>query len=243
MTMSLWRSLGFGFDGRDSHELVAIVGAGGKTTILHALGAELASAGHKVILTTTTKMAPEQVTERVTWSDEPTEVDRSLLPGTPLFVLTGKTHNRVTGPQPESIDHLFASTTADQIIVEADGARTRSIKAPADHEPVIPSRSTTVIVVMGADALGQRFESVAHRPDRIEALTGWHANAAVTPHAAADILLHPEGGLKGIPDTARVVMAITKVNPSNELAATGLAALLERHPRPNRAVLLRRLSG
>lgn len=229
--------------GLETRELVAIVGAGGKTTILRALGTELASSGHKVILTTTTKMAPEQLTKRVIWSDEPTEVERSLTPGTPLFVLAGKTHNRVTGPPPESIDRLFASTTADHIIVEADGARTKSIKAPSDHEPPLPSTSTTVIVVVGADALGERFESVAHRLDRIAALTGAHADAVVTPNAAAEILLHPKGGLKGIPDTARVVMAISKVEPSNEAAATELADLLEKHPRTDRAILLPRRSG
>jgi probable selenium-dependent hydroxylase accessory protein YqeC len=229
--------------GLETRELVAIVGAGGKTTILRALGTELASAGHKVILTTTTKMAPEQMSESVIWSDEPTEVERSLTPGTALFVLAGETHNRVTGPPPESIDRLFSSTTVDHIIVEADGARTKSIKAPSDHEPPIPSTSTTVIVVVGADALGQQFESVAHRLDRIGALTGANGDDVVTPNAVAEILLHPKGGLKGVPDAARVVMAISKVDPSSEAAATELADLLERHPRTDRAVLLRRLTA
>jgi len=226
--------------GIEARELVAIVGAGGKTTILHTLGAELAAAGYRVILTTTTKMAPEQVTEPTIWSDTPAEVEHSLTAGTPLFVLAGKTHNRVTGPTPASIDRLFSSTTADHIIAEADGARTLSIKAPADHEPAVPSTSTIAIVVMGADALGRRFESVAHRLDRITALTGAHGDALVTPDAAADVLLHPEGGLKGIPDTARVVMAITKVDADNGSPARELAALLESHPRVDRCIALRR---
>jgi len=98
--MPLYESVGLG-----SRELVSIVGAGGKTTILHTLGTELAAAGYKVILTTTTKMAPEQTKDPVIWSDEPTDVERSLTPGTPLFVLAGKTHNRVTGPTPASIFH------------------------------------------------------------------------------------------------------------------------------------------
>jgi len=238
MTVPLHETIGLG-----SRELVAIVGAGGKTSILLALGTELASAGNKVILTTTTKMAPEQISDRVLWSDEPVDVEHELAPGTPLFVLSGRTPNRVTGPSADAIDRIYGSTSADYVIVEADGARTKSIKAPAEHEPVIPTTSTTVIVVVGADALDQPFESVAHRLDRIAALTGWQASDVVTPGAAADVLLHAEGGLKDIPDTARVVMAITKVDSTNEVAATELAALLERHPRINRAVLLRHTPG
>jgi probable selenium-dependent hydroxylase accessory protein YqeC len=226
--------------GLGPRELVAIVGAGGKTTILHTLGAELASAGNKVILTTTTKMAPEQTADEVSWSTDPDDVERKLAPGTPLFVLGGRTAHSVTGPTADSVDRIFGSTSVDYIVVEADGARRKSIKAPAEHEPVIPTAATTVIVVVGADALGQRFVSVAHRLDRIAALTGTGADAMVTPAAAADILLHPEGGLKGIPDTARVVMAITKVGTDNDSPAGDLAALLESHPRVDRCITLRR---
>jgi len=239
MMVSLHESIGLG-----SRELVSIVGAGGKTTALLTLGQELSSAGNKVILTTTTKMAPEQIADRVVWSADPDEVEPRLTPGTPLFVLYGRTPNRVTGPSADAIDAIYASTSADYVIVEADGARTKLIKAPADHEPVIPTTSTTVVVVVGANALGQRFASVAHRLDRIAALTGWQSDDVVTPAAAADILLHPKGGLKEIPDMARVVIAIasvdssTSVDSSNTTAATELAALLERHPRIDRAVLL-----
>lgn len=233
MTTPLYESVGLG-----TRELVSIVGAGGKTTTLLTLGEELASAGNKVILTTTTKMAPEQIADRVVWSADPDDVERQLEPGVPLFVLLGRTSNRVTGPSADAIDRIYGSTSADYVIVEADGARTRSIKAPADHEPVIPTTSTTVMVVVGADALGQRFQSVAHRLDRIAALTGRQADEVVTPAAAADVLLHPEGGLKAIPDTARVVTTITRVEPSNAASATELAALLERHPRIDRAILL-----
>lgn len=238
MTVPLHETIGLG-----SRELVAIVGAGGKTTILLTLGAELASSGNRVILTTTTKMAPDQIADRVVWSDEPNDVERELVAGTPLFMLSGRTSNRVTGPSPGAIDRVYASTSADYVIVEADGARTKLIKAPADHEPVIPTTSTTVIVVVGANALGQRFESVTHRLDRIAALTGWQTNDIVTPIAAADILLHPDGGLKEIPDTARVVTTITSVDSSNATAASELGALLERHPKIDRAVLLPRTSG
>lgn len=229
--------------GLDRHELVAIVGAGGKTTILHTLGRELAAGHLKVILTTTTRMAPDQISESVCWSDDPIEVEKSLVPGTPLFVLLGHDSDKVVGLEPAAVDGLFTSTSVDHIIVEADGARTMSIKAPAEHEPVIPTAATTVVVVMGADALGQPLRTVAHRVDRITALTGLTYDDLVTPEHAATILLHPGGGLKGIPESSRIVIAITKVSPSNAAPVRELTAIITGHPSVDRCIELAQSTG
>jgi len=212
-------------------ELVAIVGAGGKSTVLFTLGREIAADGRTVILTTTTKMAQDQVTAPACWSVDPGDVDRALNPGEPLFVAAGTVPGKVTGPTAEEVDRLYAETAADFVIVEADGARSMSVKAPADHEPVIPSQSTLVVIVIGIDAIGRPLREVAHRPERIAAITGQSADAMVTVDNVATILLHPEGGLKQIPDTARVAIAITKVTPEKVQTATDLQSTLATHPR------------
>ncbi len=219
-------------------ELVAIVGAGGKSTVLFTLGRELAADSRKVILTTTTKMAQDQVTEPACWSVDPGDADRALTPGEPLFVATGKVPGKVTGPTAEEVDRLYAETAADFVIVEADGARSMSIKAPADHEPVIPIRSTLVVIVVGIDAIGRPLREVAHRPERIEAITGQSADAVVTVADVAAILLHPEGGLRGIPDTARVAIAIAKVTPVTRRAAADLKNILAANPGVDHVVAL-----
>lgn len=236
MTESLSERLGLG-----SHELVSIVGAGGKTNILHTLGGELAARGRKVILTTTTKMAPSQVTDATTWSNDPGLVDELLVSGVPLFVCTELTGDKVIGLDPESVDILFAMDSVDYVVVEADGARSRLIKAPDDHEPVIPQASTTVIVVVGAGALGRRLGEVAHRLERIAALTGLTEDDVLTPNHVATILLHPGGGLKSIPPGASVVMAIANTTAANEPAVSRLAEILEDHPRVDRCVKLYRV--
>ncbi|MCL1600995.1 MAG: selenium cofactor biosynthesis protein YqeC [Actinomycetia bacterium] len=224
--------------GLQPRELVAIVGAGGKTTIMGILAEELSSVGASVILTTTTKMGADQVTEPVCWSSDPHAVEEMLVRGVPLSVLSGEAGGKVTGLQPDAVDRLFDATAADYVIVEADGARSMSIKAPAAHEPVIPRLSTTVIVVMGADALVCPLGTVAHRVDRISALTGLSGEDVPTPDAAAQILLHPNGGLKDIPEGARVEMAISKVTSENETSARALASILGKSPRVDRSVLV-----
>ena len=233
MAISLADRIGIG-----AHELVSIVGAGGKSTILFTLGRDLAAASRRVILTTTTKMAADQITEPTCWSDDPTEVERLLDPGRPLFVVTGEVPGKVTGPTAEAADRLFRETTADHLIVEADGARSMSIKAPADHEPLIPSISTTVIVVAGIDAIDRPISEIAHRPELVAEIAGITQDDPLTIGDAARVLLHPTGGLKNIPPTARVVMAITKVAPDTEESSRALATILEAHPRVDRVVTL-----
>ncbi|MCL1692806.1 MAG: selenium cofactor biosynthesis protein YqeC [Actinomycetia bacterium] len=233
MALSLADRIGIG-----DHELVSIVGAGGKSTILFLLGRELAIPTGRVILTTTTKMAADQITEPTCWSDDPTEVESMLEPGRPLFVVTGEVPGKATGPTAEATDRLFLETAADHLIVEADGARSMSIKAPADHEPVITDLSTTVVVVVGIDAIGRPISKVAFRPDLVAKIAGVGEHDSLTTANAADVLLAPNGGLKNIPETARVVMALTKVTPETEESATELAAILNAHPRVDRVVTL-----
>jgi molybdenum cofactor cytidylyltransferase len=237
MTMPLSERLGLG-----SRELVAIVGAGGKTTIMGILADELGSAGTRTILTTTTKMGADQVVDPVCWSDDPDEVEEMLTAGVPLSVLVGTAEGKVTGLGPHTVDALYLSTSADCILVEADGARSLSVKAPADHEPVIPRLATTVIVVMGADALVSPLETVAHRIERISALTGLVGGDVLSPQDAATILLHPLGGLKDVPEAARVVVAITKITPENQVLAGDVALIVERDPNVDRCVRLDDLS-
>ncbi|MEN8235813.1 MAG: selenium cofactor biosynthesis protein YqeC [Actinomycetota bacterium] len=215
--------------GLGPHELVAIVGAGGKSTILHALGEELAGEGARVVLTTTTMLAESQVTEPACWSDVPSEIEARLFPGVPLFVAAGRVPEKVTGPSTTAVDRIFVETSADYVIVEADGARHMSIKAPAEHEPVVPEAATTVIVTVGIDAIGRCISAVAHRPERVAALAGLAVDDVLTVEGAATVLVHPEGGLKSIPDSARVVMAITKVAPETRETAQRLSTVLGSH--------------
>ena len=113
-----------------------------------------------------------------------------------------------------------------------------AIKAPADHEPVIPSASTTVIVVASIAAIGHPISEVAHRPERVAGLIGARPDDLLTLEGAARVLLHPAGGLKGIPKKARVVMVTTRATSSEAGLAADLTAILASHPRVDRAITL-----
>ncbi|MBT8217166.1 MAG: putative selenium-dependent hydroxylase accessory protein YqeC [Acidimicrobiia bacterium] len=225
-------------------ELVALTGGGGKTTLLFSLAAELAGRGGRVIGTTTTKLGADQVSgHRVCWSADPAEVEAGLDGDGPLFVLQAGDDRKVTGYEPEVVDELYADSSATHVLVEADGARSRPLKAPAAHEPVIPGAATLVVVVMGIDALGRTLFEAAHRPPEAAALTGLTEWARITPAVAAQVLTHPDGGLKGVPAASRVVVALTKVAPAAGDAAEELEGLLAGHGRIERVIRIPRMAN
>ena len=65
--------------------------------------------------------------------------------------------------------------------------------------------------------MGGRLVEVAHRPELASALTGLKLTDEVTEEALGKILMHAQGGLKGIPDSARVVVFLNKVESQSEL--------------------------
>ena len=87
---------------------------------------------------------------------------------------------------------------ADLVLAEADGARLHPLKAPADHEPVIPPETDAVVALAGLDCLGRPVGIACHRPERVCALLGVGMDHALTPADVAAVLSHPQGGRKGV---------------------------------------------
>ena len=74
------------------------------------------------------------------------------------------------------------------VLVEADGAARRPLKAHAPHEPVIPAEANQTICVVGASGFGQPIADAAHRPERYAALAGAAETAEATPETEAAVL-------------------------------------------------------
>jgi hypothetical protein len=174
-------------------DVVALVGGGGKTSAMLQLGDEARARGWPVILGTTTKVGVAQIAD----------------PGT--FRHGGIVDDKFTGANPDAFDARGDGV----VVVEADGARGRPAKAPADHEPVIPATSTVVVCVIGADALGRVIADQCHRPLRVAAVVGCEPYERLTPERAARLLTSDRGGRKSVPGSARFVVVITKVSPAN----------------------------
>lgn len=212
--------------GLGAHEHVAIVGGGGKTTVMHALGRQLP--GRRVI-TSTTKMGHDQ--DRglpVLLGPSVDEVATAAAAG-PVVVWGAIDGQKAIGVTPEECDAWFGRV--DHVIIEADGSRRRPFKAPADYEPVVPSTATTMISVIGADALGRVIADQCHRPMRVAAVAGCQPYQRLSPAHAATVLLSDRGARKELPAGARLTIVVNKVSEASQgLVAELLAELADREP-------------
>jgi probable selenium-dependent hydroxylase accessory protein YqeC len=211
---------------------IAIVGGGGKTTAMFQLTRQLPSL---VWATTTTHLGTDQLdeTDQHFIICEPAEIDLPLLKAQRTTLITGlfTPDDRVKGPEPEVLQRLSRIARAEHIslIVEADGSRSHPIKAPGEDEPVIPRWVRVVIVVAGLSALGKPFSPEwVHRPERFEALTGAHPGEPITMELLTELLVHPQGGLKGIPANAERIALLNQADTPElqEQAANAAADLL-----------------
>jgi molybdenum cofactor cytidylyltransferase len=204
--------------GMKGDDVVALVGGGGKTTAMFRLALEIVDKGGRAITTTTTRIFAAQIAlapahvptagatrERVAAA---LTVHRHVL----VIGATDPSTGKADGVSPDVFRRLRAWFPDACILNEADGSRMRPFKAPAEHEPVIPVETTLVVPVVGADVFGKTLDAESvHRPELVSALSGAPLGTPVTPEIVARVLAHPEGGLKGVPVGARVIVAINKV--------------------------------
>jgi probable selenium-dependent hydroxylase accessory protein YqeC len=144
----------------------------------------------------------------------------------------GPEKDRVGGLTAQVLERIAALPDVDFLLVEADGSRERSFKAPATHEPLIPDCATIVIPVVGLDVLGRPLTSdYVHRPELVAGLAHVSIGEPITPAVIAAILGHRQGGAKNVPPRARVIPLLNKTESTPEQkAASEIAQLLLEWP-------------
>ena len=149
--------------GLQDARLIALCGAGGKTSLLYALGREWAIKKEKVVLTTSTHIQAELPDGCMLW-DRPDEGELLSIWRAGFLPVAGRPAGRkLKGPS----DEMWAilREAADRIVVEADGAACHPVKYPAVWEPVIPQYTDRVLVLAGLTALDRPLREVCHRAE------------------------------------------------------------------------------
>ena len=213
-------------------ELIAVVGGGGKSSLMFALGEAIPG---RVVLTTTTRIFAAQmklataVSEynaqaKQDWDAWLTDLEAKLDEHGSCLVVGEVQGEKAFGVPAELPAKLLANPLVDAVVVEADGSRMRPIKAPADHEPVIPNGTTLLIPVAGIDALDGPIDEVAHRPELVKRLLGKVEVGDLRPEVArleigdfARLLIDKQGGAKNLPANARLIPLINKVETDQQL--------------------------
>ena len=186
--------------------ITALVGGGGKTTAMLRLAHELAAGGARVIVTTTTHIFPPQGIPTGNPSNA-AEVSHALMLEPLLCLGKPAADGKLSAPD---LSMAMLTQQADYVLVEADGAKRLPLKAPAEHEPVIPPEALLVIAVAGLDGIGQPIRDAAFRPELYAALCGKAVTEIVTARDIALVLAHESGQRKGVPQGARFAVLLNK---------------------------------
>lgn len=151
--------------------IVCIVGAGGKTSLMKILARELKSAGNRVLLSTTTKLSADEI------SDE-------------FEFLVNVVGEKALSPD---MNELKQKTSEyDFILIEADGSAGKPLKGWKETEPVIPEFADITIGVLDISCIGKPVkDSLVHRLDIFNRLTG--APEKIHPDTIAALVNHPDG--------------------------------------------------
>lgn len=182
--------------------ITAIIGSGGKSTLLKTLGLELMRAGGRVLLCTTTYMLP---VAGVPWDGSNRRLDAAPwkpgalhAPGCTCEACAGLVRGSIcqAGVLDPETGKLSAPAEPpnelaqrfDYVLAEADGSKRLPLKAHAAWEPVIPAATANVVWVVGASGLGKPVAKVVHRPELFCELCGCELTDIATPERVARML-------------------------------------------------------
>jgi len=192
---------------------VGILGGGGKTALLHALGDELSKAYDHVTLSSLTKAGISSQHQVHFFPEYAAEESReALLKINPLYIMAGQeSEHKLIGLDPDQLQLLHE--TSDLTLFECDGARKKPIKAHQPFDPVIPHFATHAIIVVGADAVGAKVDGkMVHRPELFRELWDVNANQILDPIFITRILTSEYGYLQKVPKQVELTYFVNKAD-------------------------------
>lgn len=162
-------------------QVITLIGAGGKTTMLQSLTQEISDRGQNVIATTTTKVYP--VSFGSVWPEPvlppPLEIEY------PCFWYAGlESENKWIGPTVDQVDEAIrrdqaenkkgASQGAKKVwVIEGDGAREKKLKCWGSHEPQIPTESQCAVLIVHGGLWGKVLtDEEVHRGEMCPGIIG-----------------------------------------------------------------------
>jgi len=204
--------------GMGEREHLAIVGAGGKTTLLLSLAENLRD--NRVVISTTTKIHYDEARKAlkpIITLQEPdwkhTLKDCLNRENQAVLVKQIMVSGKVNGISPSLADEIFQDQEITYLLLEADGAAGRPVKAPSEKEPVIPASVTKVVAMMGLDAINQPFnQEKVFRGKEFQMITGINTGEKIVPEKLFHLFIDPKGLFKGTPPSANKIVFLNRLD-------------------------------
>lgn len=140
--------------------IVAVIGAGGKTTAMRCLAHRLSA--FPVLWTTTTHILPAAPGDcRLLLRDPDADTLTEALNRPGVVCAGSSAGEKLTALPPEVL--TAGCRAAHDVLCEADGAHRLPLKLHRADEPVLPAGTTHCLVVVGLSALGRPVGQAVHR--------------------------------------------------------------------------------
>jgi len=183
--------------------ITAIVGAGGKSTVLAKLVEYGKMMKLPIMVSGTTRMYEKQVEFYKPIYTDNEEEGRAYCAG---LIAEGKVggwfrgieDDKVVGVEPAWLTAVQQKYPEWYIIAEADGSREKWLKAPGAGEPSVPEETKTTIGVLNLQMLGHSLTPErVYRLEQVMTIMGRREGAVVTPRLLTRLITHPHGMFKG----------------------------------------------
>lgn len=209
--------------------IVSLVGGGGKTSALFSLARRQPI---PVLLTTTTKVGVRQIEAAdLRMTPEAFHADPDCAAAAQsvwVSELTGDPGTqKIIGLSLSEAEKIAAAVKTGNftLIIEADGAHRRAIKAPADYEPVVPPQTGFVVACIGLSVLDQPAdETTVHRLPLFLERTGAEPGAAISEETILNLVRHPLGAFKGTPTGAEKILLLNQADTDALISRADLIA-------------------
>jgi len=215
---------------------LSFVGGGGKTTTIFKLAQELKSLNKKVLISTTTAMyIPDSEQYDYLFFKN---IEKKFLPkgGTISVLGEGIENGKLRGLNILKLEKTINNRIYDHVLIEADGAKEMSIKAPADYEPVVTRKTTITIGMIGLDCLGKRIKEFVHRPELFIKITGKGYCDIIDEQSIVKLVLHGNGTFKN--SKGEKILILNKCDNSRILSkATTIKTILQERGFKNNIVI------
>jgi probable selenium-dependent hydroxylase accessory protein YqeC len=208
---------------------------------MYSLADQLVSAGKRVLTTTTTKIfkpTPEEcpLTILSKRSDEIIEKARLLMLDCPHITLGAEYEplsGKLIGVYPDILADIQESNLFDYIIIEADGAARKSLKACTFNEPVVPEFTDCLVSMAGLDVVGKPLdEQWVFRSNIFSNVTKRPLTSKITESDIAEMLIHDIASIKVTkPDVIKIAFLNKADNSHSQKAGNEIAALIEERAR------------
>ncbi len=224
-------------------DVISLIGAGGKTSLLIGLGYELAEASWRVLATSTVDIDSQQLEVMPRALPVAAGLDAisvALTEDRFVFLYRSIQRGKVHGLSPAEITRLLDGVDSDVLLIEADCADNLPLKAPFSDEPQIPPETSLVIPLVSMSVLGQPLDSDhVYNADAIIERYGFSRGAPVKSAWVAQVLRDEVLGLRGVPDDVRVISFINQSIPKGygRGRARMIARLVLRSPRVHGVVV------